>query len=97
MDKSRTDDWRSLCELASKENDPQKLLDLITRVNRVLDECSQQRQKLTKHYLLTKHHLRLTQPCCRPTGTAHTIWISTFSQENASQPLNTTARGDRRT
>lgn len=38
MDKSRTDDWRSLCELASKENDPQKLLDLITKINNALQE-----------------------------------------------------------
>ena len=44
MDKSHTDDWRSLCELASKENDPPKLLDLIRRINRALEECSQQRQ-----------------------------------------------------
>ena len=88
MDKSRTDDWRSLCELASKENDPQKLLDLITKINRALEEGSQQHK-------LTKHHLRLTQHCCRPAGTAHTI--STVSQENASQALNTTARGDHRT
>ena len=44
MDKSHTDDWRSLCELASKENDPPKLMDLIRRINRALEECSQQRQ-----------------------------------------------------
>ena len=44
MDKSRTDDWRSLCELASKENDPQKLLELIRKINRVLEDCNQQRQ-----------------------------------------------------
>jgi len=33
------DDWRSLCELASKESDPQKLLELITKINRALEEC----------------------------------------------------------
>ena len=36
------DDWRTLCELATKENDPQKLLDLITKINRALEECHRQ-------------------------------------------------------
>ena len=38
------DDWRTLCELATKENDPQKLLDLITKINRALEECHRQSQ-----------------------------------------------------
>ena len=33
-----SDDWRSLCESASTETDPQKLLDLITKINRALEE-----------------------------------------------------------
>lgn len=37
-DTSRGDDWLSLCELASKEADPHKLLELITRINRALEE-----------------------------------------------------------
>lgn len=37
-DTNRSDDWRVLCELASKEMDPKKLLDLITRINQVLGE-----------------------------------------------------------
>jgi len=41
-DTSRTDDWRSLCEKASKETDPLKLVDLITKINRILEECHQQ-------------------------------------------------------
>jgi len=40
-DTSRTDDWRSLCELVSKETDPQKLLELITKINRAVEECHQ--------------------------------------------------------
>ena len=40
-DTSRTDDWRSLCEQASTESDPQKLMELITRINRALEECHQ--------------------------------------------------------
>ena len=35
---NRSDDWRILCELASKEMDPKKLLDLITRINQALEE-----------------------------------------------------------
>ena len=37
-DTNRSDDWRILCELASKEMDPKKLLDLITRINQALEE-----------------------------------------------------------
>ena len=40
-DTSRGDDWRSLCEMASKESNPQKLLELITRINRALQESHQ--------------------------------------------------------
>lgn len=40
-DTSRRDDWRSLCEMASKESNPQKLLELITRINRALQESHQ--------------------------------------------------------
>jgi len=32
-------DWRTLCELASKENNPQKLLHLIQQINRALEGC----------------------------------------------------------
>lgn len=31
-------DWRVLCELASKEKDPEKLIDLITKINQALQE-----------------------------------------------------------
>jgi hypothetical protein len=44
-DTSSTDDWRSLCELASKETNPQKLLELITRINRALEECHRPRRQ----------------------------------------------------
>jgi hypothetical protein len=40
-DMRRGDDWRSLCELASKETDPHKLLELITKINRALEESHQ--------------------------------------------------------
>jgi hypothetical protein len=37
-DTSHTDDWRELCEQAAKENDPHKLLALLTRINRALEQ-----------------------------------------------------------
>ena len=37
-DTSRTDDWRLLCGQVSKESDPQKLLGLIRKINRALQE-----------------------------------------------------------
>ena len=40
-DTSRTNDWRSLCELASQEKNPQKLLELLTKINRALEVCRQ--------------------------------------------------------
>jgi hypothetical protein len=30
--------WKELCELASREQDPEKLLKLITEINALLDE-----------------------------------------------------------
>ena len=37
-DTSRTDDWRLLCGQVSKESDPLKLLELIKKINRALQE-----------------------------------------------------------
>ncbi len=36
-----SDDWRALCELASKEKDPEKLIDLIMQINQALEESHQ--------------------------------------------------------
>ena len=33
-----SEDWRVLCELASKEEDPKKMIDLITKINQALEE-----------------------------------------------------------
>jgi len=40
-DTNGSEDWRVLCELASKEKDPEKLIDLVVKINRVLEECQQ--------------------------------------------------------
>ena len=34
----KPEDWYVLCQLASKEQDPDKLLELVQRLNRALDE-----------------------------------------------------------
>lgn len=44
QDKNHMDDWLSLCEQASQECDPQKLLELITKINRALERCQQPRR-----------------------------------------------------
>jgi hypothetical protein len=40
-DTNGSEDWRVLCELASQEKDPEKLIDLITKINQALEECQQ--------------------------------------------------------
>jgi len=40
-DSNRSNDWRVLCELASKEKDPEKLIDLIVKINQALEESHQ--------------------------------------------------------
>lgn len=39
-----SNDWRQLSEAASKERDPQKLLELVERLNKVLQSHKEQRQ-----------------------------------------------------
>jgi hypothetical protein len=38
---NKLDDWRVLCELASREKDPEKLVDLIVKINQALEDCQQ--------------------------------------------------------
>lgn len=40
-DTNRSEDWRVLCELASQEKDPERLIDLVTKINQALEECHQ--------------------------------------------------------
>ena len=40
-DTNESEDWRVLCELASKEKDPEKLIDLIVKINQALEESHQ--------------------------------------------------------
>jgi hypothetical protein len=35
--KEHSEEWKNLCEQAAVEQDPQKLLDLIRRINELLD------------------------------------------------------------
>jgi hypothetical protein len=43
------DELRRLCELASKEMDPEKLLALVTEIDRLLQEYEQKKAK-SKHF-----------------------------------------------
>ena len=36
-------DWRVLCELASKEQDPERLIELVQRLNEALEERQRRR------------------------------------------------------
>jgi hypothetical protein len=40
-DTNGSEDWRILCEMASKEKDPEKLIDLVVKINQALEECAQ--------------------------------------------------------
>ena len=39
-DKVSSNDWRALCELARREEDPGKVLELIVKINRALEDCN---------------------------------------------------------
>ncbi len=46
MPDSREPDWRQLCEQAVREEDPQRLLELVQKINRILaDRESEQEEK----------------------------------------------------
>ena len=38
LDAEQTERWRTLCEQAEHEQDPQRLLELITEINRILED-----------------------------------------------------------
>ena len=44
-DNPESGNWRVLCELASKEEDSEKLMELIGKVIQALDECNQKSRK----------------------------------------------------
>jgi hypothetical protein len=44
-DAIETTDWKVLCEFASREQDPAKLLALITRINRALEDYRRKGQQ----------------------------------------------------
>ena len=41
-------DWRVLCEQASKEEDPERLIELVQRLNKALEE--RQRRRIEKQF-----------------------------------------------
>ena len=42
-DSQGSQNWLALCEMASQEQDPKKLLDLISKINQALDEWNRSR------------------------------------------------------
>ena len=38
MDQHRNEDWQELCKAAASEPDPAKLMNLISKLNKALDE-----------------------------------------------------------
>lgn len=38
MNTQEKDHWQRLCDLAEKEQDPKRLLELVNELNRILDE-----------------------------------------------------------
>jgi hypothetical protein len=58
------EDWRTLSELAAKEEDPEKLMDLVQRLNKALDQ--EERARL--------HHISPSFPS-RRTGAGDQLGI----------------------
>ena len=49
------EDWRTLCELAAKEEDPERLMDLVQRLNEALDQEERARLGHVSPSLPSKH------------------------------------------
>jgi hypothetical protein len=65
-DKIGSNDWRALCELARKEEDPGKLLKLIVKINRALEQCNRasgQRSALVIESVVLPLGSVVEQPC----------------------------------
>ena len=62
-DTNGSEDWRVLCELASKEKDPEKLIDLVVKINRVLEECQ---QKPRSHVYANAYSYRVAPQLSQP-------------------------------
>jgi hypothetical protein len=48
MQKATGESWKTLCKRAATEQDPQKLLELIREINRLLDEERTNRREFDK-------------------------------------------------
>ena len=65
-DSNRTEDWRVLCELASKEKNAQKLINLIMKINQALEYSRQKRHDPVdaQKGLVPFNSLGLAEPDC---------------------------------
>jgi hypothetical protein len=51
---NQTEDWRVLCELASKEKNPEKLIDLIMKINQALEDSRQKRHDAVHAHMFSR-------------------------------------------
>lgn len=58
MNGDKREEWMRLCELASKEHDPDKLMGLVQEITRLLDE----REKLLKSQRTIPQENSTSQP-----------------------------------
>jgi hypothetical protein len=63
-DANGSEDWRVLCELASKEKDPKKMIDLITKINQALEELHRESPPLNANAHFDSIAAVITQPVC---------------------------------
>jgi hypothetical protein len=54
-DTNPMEDWRVLCELASKEKDPERLVELIVKINRALEERHQTLLLRRREWVFEQH------------------------------------------
>lgn len=43
MQRQQKERWRELCELAAQEQNPERLMELVTEINRILEQEEQRR------------------------------------------------------
>lgn len=59
-----SENWRVLCELASKEKDPEKLLALITKINQALEDSRRHVDATSPSHRLADQTFRSSEHDC---------------------------------
>jgi hypothetical protein len=79
-DTNQPDDWRSLCELASEEEDPQKLMELVSKISRALEKRHQRNQKQEASFKVDRVLLQKVIPIATSISTAFRGRVALASQ-----------------